>query len=131
VDGRDRCPAAAWLLALLLLPGAGIGLYLLVGEPRLARRLRRRSVAATGLLGRKAQTACAAAAILPEAIPERFRAPSASARRSPRRRWWAATAPASPPISNAAIAALVEAMDGARSTDPSLLLHLADRCQRG
>ena len=43
VDGRDPMSRAAWVLALLLLPGIGVALYLLVGEPRLARRLRHRS----------------------------------------------------------------------------------------
>ena len=33
VDGRDPMSRAAWVLALLLLPGIGVGVYLLVGEP--------------------------------------------------------------------------------------------------
>jgi len=38
VDGRDPMSRAAWVLALLLLPGAGVCLYLLVGEPRMPPR---------------------------------------------------------------------------------------------
>ncbi|RVT97751.1 cardiolipin synthase [Rhodovarius crocodyli] len=44
VDGKDPSSRAAWVLALLLLPGLGIAAYLLVGEPWLERRVRRRSL---------------------------------------------------------------------------------------
>lgn len=74
VDGRDPMSRAAWVLALLLLPGLGVGLYLLVGEPHLARRLRHRSVAVLDLLAARLAAAGEASATAREDIPERFRA---------------------------------------------------------
>jgi cardiolipin synthase len=74
VESRDPMSRAAWVLALLLLPGLGVGAYLLVGEPWLARRVRARSAAVLDLLAGSARAGCEATAAPREAIPERFRA---------------------------------------------------------
>lgn len=44
LEGREPYARAAWLLLLLALPGFGIVLYLLFGEPWLSRRFRRRTL---------------------------------------------------------------------------------------
>lgn len=127
VDGRDPMSRAAWVLALLLLPGVGVGVYLLVGEPWLARRLRRRSVAILDSLAREARPGSEAAAATPDAIPERFR---------PAFRLCEALAH-SPTVdgnaarlatdSNTAIAEMVTAIDAATSTlHVSFYIWLAD-----
>ncbi len=125
VDGRDPMSRAAWVLALLLLPGVGIGIYLLVGEPWLARRQRDRALAIFDMLAKHAARAGAAAAR--EDIPERFRPAfrlcEALARCPTVRSNTARLAP----DSNAAIAAMVEAIDGAAaSVHISFYIWLAD-----
>ncbi len=116
VDSRDPMSRAAWVLALLLLPGVGVILYLLVGEPRLGRRLRHRSAEILDLLANEARAGCRGAAAGRDAIPERFRPAfrlcEALARCPPvdgNTAWLA-------PDSNAAIAAMVAAIDAAEST---------------
>ena len=127
VDGRDPMSRAAWVLALLLLPGLGVVLYLLVGEPRLARRLRHRSVVAVDLLAGEARAGCQGAAVAHDTIPERFR---------PAFRLCEALS-LCPTVdgnvarlaadSNAAIAAMVEAIDAAEATvHLSFYIWLAD-----
>ncbi|MEO3472233.1 cardiolipin synthase [Roseomonas sp. CAU 1739] len=127
VDGRDPMSRAAWVLALLLLPGVGVGLYLLVGEPRLASRLRHRSVAAAELLAGEAQAGCRDAAAAHDVVVERFR---------PAFRLCEALA-LCPTVdgnaahlatdSNAAIAAMVEAIDASRdSVHIAFYIWLAD-----
>lgn len=115
VDGRDPMSRAAWVLALLL-PGVGVGVYLLVGEPWLARRLRNRSVAVFDLLARQARPGSEAAAVAHDAIPERFRPAFRLCEALARGPTVGGNTARLAADSNAAIAALVAAIDAATST---------------
>ena len=127
VDGRDPMSRAAWVLALLLLPGVGVGVYLLVGEPWLARRLRRRSVAILDSLAREARPGSEAAAATPNAIPERFRAAFRLCEALAHSPTVDGNAARLATDSNAAIAEMVTAMDAATSTlHVSFYIWLAD-----
>lgn len=127
VDGRDPMSRAAWVLALLLLPGVGVGVYLLVGEPWLARRLRRRSVAILDSLAREARPGSEAAAAAPGAIPERFRAAFRLCEALAHSPTVDGNAARLATDSNAAIAEMVTAMDAATSTlHVSFYIWLAD-----
>lgn len=127
VDGRDPMSRAAWVLALLLLPGFGVALYLLVGEPRLARRLRHRSGAAAERLAGPGRAASEAAAAPRASIPERFRPAfrlCEALARCPTVEGNTARLAAD---SNAAIDALVAAIDAAEATvHLSFYIWLAD-----
>lgn len=127
VDGRDPMSRAAWVLALLLLPGVGVGVYLLVGEPWLARRLRRRSVAILDSLAREARPGSEAAAAAPGAIPERFRAAFRLCEALAHSPTVDGNTARLATDSNAAIAEMVTAMDAATSTlHVSFYIWLAD-----
>ena len=127
VDGRDPMSRAAWVLALLLLPGVGVGVYLLVGEPWLARRLRRRSVAILDSLAREARPGSEAAAATPDAIPERFRAAFRLCEALAHSPTVDGNTARLATDSNAAIAEMVTAMDAATSTlHVSFYIWLAD-----
>ncbi|MBW6399883.1 cardiolipin synthase [Roseomonas sp. HJA6] len=127
VDGRDPMSRAAWVLALLLLPGIGVGVYLLVGEPWLARRLRARSVAVFDLLAREARAASLPAAAPREAIPERFRPAFRLCEALARGPTVDGNTACLAPDSNAAIAAMVAAIDAATDTvHLSFYIWLAD-----
>jgi len=127
VDGRDPMSRAAWVLALLLLPGIGVCVYLLVGEPWLARRLRARSAAVFDLLAREACAGSQAAAAAREAIPERFRPAFRLCEALAHGPTVDGNTARLAPDSNAAIAAMVEAIDAAVGTvHLSFYIWLAD-----
>lgn len=127
VDGRDPMSRAAWVLALLLLPGVGVGLYLLVGEPHLARRLRHRSVVVLDLLAGRVQAACQASAAARDAVPERFRPAFRLCEALARCPTVDGNAARLATDSDAAIAAMVAAIDAATSTvHISFYIWLAD-----
>ncbi len=127
VDGRDPMSRAAWVLALLLLPGVGVCVYLLVGEPWLARHLRHRAVIVFDVLARETRAVTEAAATPREAIPERFRPAFRLCQALARGPTVSGNVARLTPDSNAAIAAMVAAMDEATGTiHLSFYIWLAD-----
>jgi cardiolipin synthase len=127
VDGRDPMSRAAWVLALLLLPGLGVLLYLLVGEPHLERHLRHRSAAALDLLAGQVREACQASAAAREAIPERFRPAFRLCEALARSPTVEGNTAVLATDSDAAIEAMVAAIDAATSTvHISFYIWLAD-----
>lgn len=127
VDGRDPMSRAAWVLALMLLPGLGVVLYLLVGEPYLARRLRHRSAAVLDLLAGRARAACEVAAAARDDMPERFRAAFRLCEALARCPTVGGNTARLAEDSDAAIAAMVAAIDAATSTvHISFYIWLAD-----
>ena len=127
VDGRDPMSRAAWVLALLLVPVLGVVAYLLVGEPRLTRRLRHRALAAADRLVVPARAACAPAVAPREAIPDRFRAAFRLCEALSGLPAVTGNAATLAPDSNAAIDAMVAAIDGAeQSVHISFYIWLTD-----
>ncbi|MBR0651251.1 cardiolipin synthase [Roseomonas terrae] len=127
VESRDPMSRAAWVLALLLLPGLGVIAYLLVGEPWLARRLRRRSAAVLELLASRTRAGCEAAAAPRDAIPERFRAAFRLCEALARCPTAGGNTARLAADSNAAIDAMVAAIDAATDTvHLSFYIWLAD-----
>jgi cardiolipin synthase len=127
VDGRDPMSRAAWLLALLLLPGLGVCLYLLVGEPRLARRLRHREDSDVASLAAAMRARGLDAPVAPAAIAERFRPAFRLCEALARCPTVGGNAARLAADSNAAIAAMVEAIDAATdSVHISFYIWLAD-----
>ena len=116
VDGRDPMSRAAWVLALLLLPGVGVIVYLLVGEPWLARHLRHRAVVVFDALAAETRRATTQAAVSHAALPERFRAAFRLCEALARGPAVGGNTAHLAADSNAAIAAMVAAIDGAVST---------------
>ncbi|NMJ41070.1 cardiolipin synthase [Roseomonas sp. JC162] len=127
VDGRDPMSRAAWVLALLLVPVVGVVAYLLVGEPRLTRRLRHRSLAAADRLVAPARQACRAAEAPRDAIPDRFRAAFRLCEALSGLPAVTGNAATLAPDSNAAVDAIVAAIEGATETvHISFYIWLAD-----
>lgn len=70
VEGKEPVSRVAWILVLLFLPAVGIVAYLLLGEPWVPRRLRRRAAAVGAeLIDEKSATDTSAM----DAAPDRFR----------------------------------------------------------